>query len=82
MTGARCHCLGVLLAPLTLPGTTPAQLQWHPRINQIFVGCGGRAGGCVRTFYDPKQSNKGALAAASRAPRVEATEFMAVSLFL
>lgn len=28
-------------------------VQWHPRINQIFVGCGGRSSGCVRTFYDP-----------------------------
>ncbi|PRW20712.1 WD repeat-containing 70 [Chlorella sorokiniana] len=53
-------------------------VQWHPRINQIFVGCGGRGGGCVRTFYDPKLSSKGALAAASRAPRVEATEFMSL----
>ena len=57
----------------------PAMMQWHPRINQIFVGCGGRSGGCVRTFYDTKLSSKGALAAASRAPRVEATEFMSVS---
>lgn len=54
-------------------------VQWHPRINQIFVGCGGRGGGCVRTFYDTKLSSKGALAAASRAPRTEATEFMSVS---
>lgn len=65
-------CRGHKLCPVS-------SVQWHPRINQIFVGCGGKGGGCVRTFYDTKLSNKGALAAASRAPRVEATEFMSVS---
>lgn len=54
-------------------------LQWHPRINQIFVGCGGRSGGCVRTFYDPKLSSKGAVLAASRAPRTTTTDFMQAS---
>ncbi|KAL4433682.1 hypothetical protein ABPG75_000123 [Micractinium tetrahymenae] len=51
-------------------------VQWHPRINQIFVGCGGRTGGCVRTFYDSKLSSKGALMAASRAPRATAADFV------
>ena len=54
-------------------------MQWHPRINQIFVGCGGRTGGAVRTFYDPKLSSKGALAAAARAPRTGTTDFIRVS---
>lgn len=54
-------------------------LQWHPRINQIFVGCGGRTGGAVRTFYDPKLSSKGAVAAAARAPRTGTTDFIRVS---
>ena len=53
-------------------------LQWHPAINQIFVGCGGRSTGCVRTFYDPKLSTKGALLAAGRAPRAQASDFMHV----
>jgi hypothetical protein len=54
-------------------------LQWHPSINQIFLGCGGRTSGCVRTLYDPKLSTKGAVVAASRAPRTTTTEFMQVS---
>lgn len=59
-----------------------ASMQWHPGINQIFAGCGGRTGGCVRTFYDPKLSTKGAVVAASRAPRTINTDFMQVSLAL
>lgn len=31
--------------------------QWHPRLNQIFVGC---ADGVVKVFYDDKLSDKGA----------------------
>jgi hypothetical protein len=53
-------------------------MQWHPAINQIFVGCGGRSVGHVRTFYDPKLSSKGAILAASRAPRTTTTDFIRV----
>lgn len=30
---------------------------WHPKLNQIFVGCGN---GVVATYYDPKKSLRGA----------------------
>lgn len=30
---------------------------WHPKLNQIFVGCGN---GVVKTYYDPKRSMRGA----------------------
>lgn len=70
------HFLPSLVPP---PFCTLPDIQWHPRINQIFVGCGGRSTGCVRTFYDPKLSSKGAVSAAARAPRTSTTEFMSVS---
>ena len=46
------------------------------------MGCGGRSSGCVRTFYDSKLSVKGAVAAAARAPRTTATEFMSVRFLI
>lgn len=63
------------LAEVAVDGSAVA-VQWHSRINQIFVGCGGRASGCVQTFYDAKLSSKGAMLAASRAPRTKATDLM------
>lgn len=42
------------------------------------MGCGGRTGGCVRTFYDPKLSSKGAVSAAGRAPRATTADFVRV----
>jgi len=30
---------------------------WHPKLNQIFVGCGN---GIVKVYYDPKKSMRGA----------------------
>ncbi|XP_012259386.2 gastrulation defective protein 1 homolog [Athalia rosae] len=30
---------------------------WHPKLNQIFVGCGN---GVVKAYYDPKRSMRGA----------------------
>ncbi|KAL4854123.1 WD repeat-containing protein 70 [Chlorella vulgaris] len=64
-----------VLAEIAVDGSVVG-VQWHPGINQIFAGCGGRTGGCVRTFYDPKLSTKGAVVAASRAPRTINTDFM------
>lgn len=61
LAGARCRGGGPQLASSctlspsarSAPRLAPPTLQWHPRINQIFVGCGGRSSGSVRTFYDP-----------------------------
>lgn len=76
-----CTCVDpVAASAVSSPAAWPLPCppQWHPRINQIFVGCGGRTGGGVRTFYDPALSNKGAVSAASRAPRQDTTEFVSV----
>ncbi len=77
----RAHTLLKLNSPLSKqphPFVLRIRPQWHPRINQIFVGCGSRTGGCVRTFYDPKLSSKGAVSAAARAPRATSADFMRV----
>ena len=39
---------------------------------------GKERGGSARAFYDPKLSSRGALLAASRAPRAATTDFMPV----
>ena len=44
-------------------------VQWHPRLNQILVGCGDRAGGATRVLYDPALSTRGALLCVGRKPR-------------
>ena len=75
-----CPSLLLATALTAIPSALPRLLpwQWHPKINQLFVGCGGRSGGSARAFYDPKLSSRGALLAAARAPRAATTDFMQV----
>lgn len=44
-------------------------LQWHPKLNQIFVGTGDRTAGGVHVLYDPRRSTRGALLCSARQPR-------------
>lgn len=46
-------------------------VQWHQRVNQIFMGTGDKAGGCVRALYDPTMSERGVLLCAARKPRAK-----------
>lgn len=46
-------------------------VHWHSRLNQIFVGTGDKAGGCVRALYDPTLSERGVLLCAARKPRAK-----------
>ncbi|KAK9812868.1 hypothetical protein WJX72_004992 [[Myrmecia] bisecta] len=53
---------------LAMPGSVVA-VQWHVRLNQIFVGTGDKMTGAVRILYDPTLSEKGVLLCAGRKPR-------------
>lgn len=44
-------------------------VQWHPKLNQIFVGTGDRSAGGVLVLYDPRRSTRGALLSSARQPR-------------
>ena len=43
--------------------------MWHPRLNQIFVGCGDAKGGELRVLYDEKTSQGGVLSALGKGER-------------
>jgi hypothetical protein len=45
-------------------GASAVHVAWHPKINQIIVGCGD---GASRVLYDPARSTKGALLSSARA---------------
>lgn len=32
---------------------------WHPKINQILLGCGGRRAGMTSILFDPRYSERG-----------------------
>eukprot|EP00192_Tetraselmis_astigmatica_P008785 CAMPEP_0117652634 /NCGR_PEP_ID=MMETSP0804-20121206/2736_1 /TAXON_ID=1074897 /ORGANISM="Tetraselmis astigmatica, Strain CCMP880" /LENGTH=689 /DNA_ID=CAMNT_0005458703 /DNA_START=115 /DNA_END=2184 /DNA_ORIENTATION=- len=51
-----------------LPGSVCA-FSWHPRLNQILVGAGGRKSGGTHMLYSPTFSEGGALRCVGRAPR-------------
>lgn len=42
---------------------------WHPRLNQIFVGCGDAKGGEMRVLYDTKTSQGGVIPALGKRVR-------------
>lgn len=48
------------------PSASAVVSLWHPRVNQIAVGCGD---GATRILYSPSYSNKGALLSMGRAPK-------------
>jgi len=59
-----------LVRRLGFPAAQAVPVAWHSRLNQIFVGAGGRAAGGVRCLYSPDFSDKGVLLGATRAARV------------
>ena len=56
---------------LGVPAAAAGPLAWHPKLNQLFVGTGGRSSGACRVLYDPEFSEKGALLCVARAPRLK-----------
>lgn len=54
-------------------GASVAAINWHPTLNQIFVGTGNRKGGRTVVLYNPSYSNNGVLKAAARTPRAAST---------
>jgi hypothetical protein len=66
-----------LVKRLGVPGSAVA-VTWHPKINQIFVGCGDRKEGTTRVLYDSTLSTRGAVLSVGRRPRVDnAADFTA-----
>lgn len=59
-----------LVKKLGVPGSAVA-VNWHPKINQIVVGCGDRKEGTTRVLYDSTYSTRGALLSLGRRPRVD-----------
>tara|TARA_B110000008_G_scaffold277482_1_gene318863 strand:- start:805 stop:2808 length:2004 start_codon:yes stop_codon:yes gene_type:complete len=53
---------------------------WHPRLNQIFVGCGDAKGGELRVLYDPKKSMGGITQAVGKAVRKKADDFVRIDV--
>jgi WD repeat-containing protein 70 len=63
-SSASTSTVGALFS-VDLPSNTGAvAVIWHPKVNQIFVGC---SNGDVVVFYDPERSRKGALMASGKA---------------
>jgi WD40 repeat protein len=57
-----------LVKRLGAPGNV-VPVTWHPKLNQIFYGCGDRKHGAARILYDTDLSTSGALLAVGRRPR-------------
>lgn len=57
-----------IVKKLGMPGSAVA-VEWHSKVNQIFVGTGDRKTGAVRVLYDSEMSERGVLLAAGRRPR-------------
>jgi len=47
-------------------GASATRVVWHPKLNQIFIGC---SNGSTRIFFDPDLSTKGALLSTARSVR-------------
>ena len=54
-------------------------VTWHPRLNQIAIGCGDRNEGAISILYDATMSVRGALMALGRRPRKETSSDYRVS---
>ena len=59
---------GAVVRQLAVKGHV-APLAWHPVLNQLAAGAGGREFGGCHVFYDPVMSEKGALLCVGRRPR-------------
>jgi WD40 repeat protein len=59
-----------LVKKLGVQGSAVA-VAWHPKINQLFIGCGDRKEGTTRVLYDSTLSTRGAVLSIGRRPRVD-----------
>lgn len=64
----KCESVEPLFSIDTDASTSPTVVTWHPKLNQIFVGC---SNGSTMILYDTKLSTKGALLPASKVGRTE-----------
>jgi len=55
-------------------------LEWHPRLNQIFVGGGDAKGGEVRVLYDPEKSMDGVTKALGKVARRTNEDFARIDI--
>uniref|UniRef100_T1GFV3 Gastrulation defective protein 1 n=1 Tax=Megaselia scalaris TaxID=36166 RepID=T1GFV3_MEGSC len=55
-----------LIKEIPVTNSHVVKTLWHPKLNQIFVGCGN---GLVRCYYDEKRSFRGAILCASKSYR-------------
>ena len=55
-------------------------LEWHPRLNQIFIGGGDAKGGEVRVLYDPKKSMDGVTKALGKVSRRTNEDFARIDI--
>ncbi|XP_032685468.1 gastrulation defective protein 1 homolog, partial [Odontomachus brunneus] len=46
-----------LVSQISVTNSHVIKTLWHPKLNQVFVGCGN---GIVKVYYDPKKSMRGA----------------------
>lgn len=46
-----------LVNQISVTNSHVIKTMWHPKLNQVFVGCGN---GIVKVYYDPKKSMRGA----------------------
>ena len=68
-----------LIRRVGAPGNVVA-VNWHPKLNEIFIGCGSRKEGTARVLYDPAFSSNGVLLAVGRRPRKEIMADFTVSV--
>lgn len=64
-----------LVKTLRMPGHA-VRVQWHPQLNQIFVGCGNKDEGSTQILYDNTLSVRGALLAVNRKARKVADAYV------
>lgn len=55
-----------LIKEIPVTSSHVVKTLWHPKLNQIFVGCGN---GLVRCYYDEKRSFRGAILCAAKSYR-------------
>ena len=53
---------------------------WHPRLNQVFIGCGDAKGGEVRVLYDAKKSMEGVVKAVGKVAKKKVSDFARIDV--
>lgn len=53
---------------------------WHPRLNQIFAGCGDAKGGEMRVLYDGKKSMGGVVQAVGKMARKKVDDYVRIDV--